>query len=440
MFATTPNASPTPNLTITPEYKNLSHVEEIIIGGGGVAAVAYAGVLDELIATQNLTGFSLDNIKKTGGTSAGAVAAMLLSFNYSAQEIFDVLKQVNFNDVTASKNCLLRLPLIGTIADAYSLFKSFGLYKHDALYNIIKKMVREFTKAKGCENADATFADLKALGCKDLYVISCKIYNAGRHWTTSPVVFSTDETPDTSVALAVLASGCIPLFLECVRLKLVAPGKFIKVSDESGDVFCDGGLLQNYPLELFDSPPYPAHDLSAIGSLNRPSVFNPNTLGFYLETRVGIDEIILPTVKSTPTDHAILQEFAVVNFLLAIINGLYKSNQNAIFNVADNIARTIFVDRKNILATDFNISDEGLEQLSISGRASTQDFIKLNSKTLIAQIEQKSIPATLAIVNPGTTPGTLFNPHRVQTADKSTQVSVLENNQPETCPPCCSIL
>lgn len=69
--------SPGPELYArTPAYTNL------VFEGGGIRGVAYAGALQELEA-RNV----LDSIGQCGGTSVGAVAAMLMALGYRAAEI-----------------------------------------------------------------------------------------------------------------------------------------------------------------------------------------------------------------------------------------------------------------------------------------------------------------------------------------------------------------
>ena len=55
--------------------------ENLIFEGGGVKGIAYVGVFQELQDRE-----IIGNIKRVGGTSAGAINAVLLSLGYSLQE------------------------------------------------------------------------------------------------------------------------------------------------------------------------------------------------------------------------------------------------------------------------------------------------------------------------------------------------------------------
>ncbi len=102
-------------------------------------------------------------------------------------------------------------------------------------------------------------------------------------------VYSKDHSPALPVADAVRRSMSIPLFFAAVR--------------ESDDLFVDGGVLDNYPIRLFDREKYvancdrkrhtakPPHYAGAnrerCGNTS-PYVYNRETLGFRLDCRKEI--------------------------------------------------------------------------------------------------------------------------------------------------------
>lgn len=102
------------------------------------------------------------------------------------------------------------------------------------------------------------------MGFRDLYIIAT---NLTKH---EAVVFSIDTTPNVSVADAVLLSGSIPLYFEAPRFDGRSLGQ--------GDYYADGGILNNFPIHIFDNKRY-GHD-------NRNYVHGVNweTLGCRLYT------------------------------------------------------------------------------------------------------------------------------------------------------------
>src|SRR5574340_714766 len=72
------------------EYKNL------VMEGGGIRGVAYSGAL-EMLEKKGV----LRNIDRVAGSSAGAIASLMVSLGYNSFEIDSILKSVkiqNFND------------------------------------------------------------------------------------------------------------------------------------------------------------------------------------------------------------------------------------------------------------------------------------------------------------------------------------------------------
>jgi len=63
----------------------------LVFEGGGVKGVAYVGAL----ATLEEKGI-LEQIQRVGGTSAGAINAVLLALDYSRREMLDVLLEMDF--------------------------------------------------------------------------------------------------------------------------------------------------------------------------------------------------------------------------------------------------------------------------------------------------------------------------------------------------------
>ncbi|HEY0652009.1 MAG TPA: patatin-like phospholipase family protein, partial [Chryseosolibacter sp.] len=90
--------------------------ENLVLEGAGIRGIAYAGAIS-FLEEKNM----IADIKKVGGTSAGAIAALTVSLGYSAKEIEDLIyntKLQKFNDG--------RFFFIGGIA---RLNKHYGWYR-----------------------------------------------------------------------------------------------------------------------------------------------------------------------------------------------------------------------------------------------------------------------------------------------------------------------
>ena len=228
--------------------------------------IAYSGAL----AVLEQRGI-LRRIKRVGGTSAGAINASLLALGYSLGEIRDILANLDFRNFMDDD--------WGVLRDAKRLVRDFGWYKGD----FFRQWMAHLVEAK-TGNPDSTFADLaKRRGKPKLHLVATNLA------TRLSQVYSKDHSPALPVADAVRRSMSIPLFFASVR--------------ESGNLFVDGGVLDNYPIRLFDrekyvakrdrkrhttKPPHYAEDNQQRRGNTSPFVYNRETLGFRLDSREEI--------------------------------------------------------------------------------------------------------------------------------------------------------
>jgi NTE family protein len=147
----------------------------LIFEGGGVKGIAYVGALKKLDEKGVLS-----NVKRVGGTSAGAIMALLCGLNYSLAEIETILKELDFTKFLDNSWGILR--------DTERLIKDFGWYKGD----YFRAWVGEIIKNK-VGNADATFEAVKGLaesqGFKEMYFVGTNLS------TRFSEVFSAEHTP-----------------------------------------------------------------------------------------------------------------------------------------------------------------------------------------------------------------------------------------------------
>lgn len=189
-------------------------IENLVFKGGGVLGIAYAGAIDELEQRGLLKG-----IKRTAGTSAGAVAALLICLGYSSAEILNVLGDTNFKKFQDDLNPL-------------KLTRKYGLYRGEKLLTWIEDILEQKTG-----NRNITFAELNAQGYKALKVFASDLN------TTSLTEFSNKQTPTVKVAESIRASMSIPLFFDAWKFPDGNP---------TNHIYVDGGVLYNYPITAFD--------------------------------------------------------------------------------------------------------------------------------------------------------------------------------------------
>ena len=62
--------------------------ENLVFEGAGIRGLAYCGVIREL-ENRNIP----DEIKNVGGTSAGAITALMFSIGYNSGDMYDIISE-----------------------------------------------------------------------------------------------------------------------------------------------------------------------------------------------------------------------------------------------------------------------------------------------------------------------------------------------------------
>ncbi len=222
--------------------------------GGGIRGFAYVGAFEVLDSLG-----ILQNIQRVGGSSVGAIQAMLLATGYTVDEMKTVAAHIPlkaFND--------------GFVPGGFHRIKTrLGFFKGKAVTNWIDTLIKNKT---GDDNI--TFRELheqkESKHYKDLYVTGTDLtYQCLR-------VFSYENYPDMKIKDAVHISMSVPLYFQPVYI--TDKGTICK-SNDSGTihVMADGGLLSNYPIQIFDDEKYGAC------VVNNNEKQNKETLGLLLE-------------------------------------------------------------------------------------------------------------------------------------------------------------
>ena len=320
----------------------MSQFRNLIFEGGGVKGIAYAGAI-EILEKEKI----INDIKRVGGTSAGAITAALLALGAKSKDIADIVGHTSFRKFMDHS--------FGAIRDTNRLLKEYGWYKGDTFADWIKKLIYNFSFS-----TNLTFRELrdltKAVPGKymDLYVIGTNLS------MQMPQVYSADDTPDVPVWLAVRVSMSIPLFFASVI--------------RGEEVNVDGGVTWNYPIDLFDDKKYVEQGKKAfiIPTYTRyddSHVFNKETLGFRVDTE---DEIRAekegwrrPPLK---IDDILDYSKALVGFMLDMANKthIHKNDWH----------RTVFIDAGGVRTTEFDLSDGKVAMLIENGRKGMTEFLK----------------------------------------------------------------
>ncbi len=298
-----------------PVYKNIA------LEGGGIRGIAYAGVV-KVLEQRGI----LQNIEKVAGSSAGAIAGLMISVGYNAAEIDSILMDLaieKFNDGSW-----------GAIGKYNRVKTRYGIYKGNQFEKWLKELV--FTKT-GKE--ELTFAELHELhlknnAYKDLYVTGTNLSKQQLE------IFSYEHSPQMSIALAVRISGGIPFYFEPVALDNNLNRISKKDSLIPANFYVDGGMLCNYPISMFDSCDNKKNPLLCYNAR-----LNPATLGVKLERPEQIDSLQNNSIAIPPYDPQNLNEYflAFSNLLMETLARKYPKLENE-------LGRTIYVSYGNVFS------------------------------------------------------------------------------------------
>ena len=302
--------------------------KNLVFEGGGVKGIAYVGAFKELKKRE-----ILQNIARVGGTSAGAINAVLLTLDYSYKQTEEILTNLDFNNFMDDS--------WGVVRDTKRLVEKYGWYKGDFFRRWMGDIIAEKTKSKY-----STFNDLKKAGFRDLYLVGTNLS------TGYSEVFSAEHTPRMRVVDAARISMSIPLFFTAER-------------NIRKDVYVDGGVFNNYPIKLFDRLKYVAEadqanhsrktDYYKESNKTKPKesseyIYNKETLGFRLDSG---EEIAVFRDGAEPPNTEIDDFF---DYAIALVKSILNVQNNQHLH-SDDWHRTIYINTIGVGTTDFNLPD-----------------------------------------------------------------------------------
>lgn len=317
-------------------YRNL------VMEGGGIKGIAYGGALKELEDRG-----VMQSIIRVAGTSAGAIQAALVAVGYSADEIGDIIASTpveSFND----GGVLTR--------GSRTLIKKYGWFQGDSFLAKMESLI--FLRTG---NVNLTFGDLHTLAqtypFRDLYVTGSNLSEQRLE------VFSYETYPNMRIVDAVRISMSIPLYYRALWLN--PEGKVVEdpKPEEQCRLFVDGGLLMNYPIEIFDNTKYLTNNES-----EPKSIFNEESIGLRLESCKQIDHEIGKRTGLAP--------FEITDF------GSYMSALSSI--MMRNIdpphprdpERTIYINDLGMSARVRKVPEEEKVLMMLSGRHAVLEFFE----------------------------------------------------------------
>jgi len=187
--------------------------ENICFSGGGSKTISFTGAIKALEEEKYLKGLC-----RFAGSSAGSLFATLLACKFNADEIIELIKETNINELAEG----------GIGQNLIRLAFNFGFYNGKAIEEWVENMFRR----KGLGKY-TTFIEIYEVFGSELIITGT---NLNKQRT---VYYSPCKTPKMHVIEAIRISTSIPLFIQPVNIE--------------GDLYGDGSLLCNYPIHIFKS-------------------------------------------------------------------------------------------------------------------------------------------------------------------------------------------
>jgi NTE family protein len=303
---------------------------DAVFEGGGVKGI---GLVGAIAATEEME-YKFENV---AGTSAGAIVAALVAADYRAAELQEIMKSLDYSQFK-DEGLLDKIPFLGK---ALSLGFEKGIYEGDYL----EDWIREKLAAKDKH----TFKDLIMPEYKDspkyryrLQVIAADISRGRLLVLPQDIKEYAMDPDDLEIARAVRMSMSIPFFFEPETLKHHETGEQCYI--------VDGGLLSNFPIQLFDddspNPPWP-------------------TFGYLLAED--------PDVMGATVSHKITGPLTLFAALFSTM--MEAHDRMYIRNGA--FARTIMIPTMGVKTTEFDLSAERAERLYQSGVKAAKEFFRV---------------------------------------------------------------
>ncbi len=186
----------------------LSNIKHLVLSGGGLLGISYIGLLKYLEENN-----SRQNIESITSCSAGSIFGTLFMLDYTSTEIEQLIKSLDFKQfLNINLDTILKFP------------HSKGLESANKLTEFFKKIIKDKTG-----NENTTF--------DELYKKTNKILQIGATNLTSVKfeLFNYKTHPNMSIYVAIRASIAIPIVFEPIII--------------GNDVYCDGGVIDNLPVE-----------------------------------------------------------------------------------------------------------------------------------------------------------------------------------------------
>jgi predicted patatin/cPLA2 family phospholipase len=321
-----------------------SSIKHLVLSGGGMLGISYLGLIKYL--EENLQTSLQNNLLSITGCSAGAIIGSLIAIGSTYKELITIIKTMNFKDY------------ININAESIINFMRVkGLESGKNLINFIKNFIKDKT-----DNENITFKEIK-----DKYNIELQIGVTNLSKSRFELMNSVN-TPDVPIHKAISASIAIPFVFEPIVI--------------GDDIFCDGGILNNLPIEtIFEYKNEKSKDQK------KDETKKDETKKDEIKTdEIKLDETKKDEIKTDEikSDETSIEESILGCYLLNKIDSISKDNYQTIplTNYMSSLLYTLsseFINKKIQLNNIINNNDEKYKIIIFKIPCDIMTFLKIKS-------------------------------------------------------------
>lgn len=317
-----------------------------MLEGGGIRGLAYPGAI-QVLEKKGI----IKEIENVAGSSAGAITALMIGLGYTSHEMDSILQSLKIQQFNDGKN------IFGKI---HRLKKEYGIFKGQKFERWLGNLIQYKTG-----NANATFGDLHLLHQNSNMFKD--VYCTGTNVTKQKLqIFSWDHTPSMQLKTAIHISGCIPVYYKPVAIDSLWDEVAIKNNKNKFDLYVDGGMIENYPINMFDTC------LKGNDPFNCDSLkYNYQTLGLKLERPEQIEQF-----NKGATSIATYPVSSLNDYKLALINLLQEILGRKTVDLKNEQGRTIYISYGNVFGKIRKVSSAEKKELFDNGVIAAEKFFK----------------------------------------------------------------
>jgi NTE family protein len=307
---------------------------DLVLEGGGIKGIGLVGA----VAALQEAGYRFPRV---AGTSAGAIVAAMVAAGMPREQMIKSMHSLDYRSFEDG-GWVTHLGVVGR--SLLALFEE-GIYRGDRLHHWISEQLAALGVRTWRDLRYDDPAGRSSLEQRYKLVVIVSDISRGKMlrlpWDYAELCdLDPDEQP---VALAIRASASIPFFFAPAKLRCGPAHGRRELT------LVDGGLLSNFPVDIFDGP--------------ESSGERWPTFGVKLSSRPSAR-----TESWRPVENSLEMALAIIGAMTAAHDQLHVDQESV-------QRRTIFVDTEKVRSTDLSLDEETRQWLYESGTEAARKFL-----------------------------------------------------------------